>query len=77
MALPEDRLIAISYIKAKLAKDLELVKLIEETTDNLILARETAEISLILATTLGLSLNRQNPPSILKILEDLREIYYE
>jgi hypothetical protein len=44
MALQEDRLIAISYIKAKLAKDLELVQLIEETTDNLILARETAEI---------------------------------
>jgi hypothetical protein len=77
MDLPEDRLLALSYLQAHATQDEELISLIETTTDHLTLARECAILATIIATTLAKSIDDKQPPATKEILEDLRDVYYD
>lgn len=77
MPASEEKLMALTYIKTRANGDEESSKLIEETVGAERLAQELAEIANVLAYTLAIAVDKDNPTANETVLEDLRTVYYE
>ena len=77
MAASENRLMALTYVSAYLNSDEFQIKAIEESMTKDELVAEMAEVALILAHTVGMFMNPNDPKSAPDVMETLRRIANE
>lgn len=74
MAINENRLLALTYITAYLDNDEFQKQAVVDNLGETELVKELAEISIVLAKTVGLFTDEDQPESLHQIIKDLREI---
>lgn len=74
MASTENRLMALTYITAYVSGDEFQTQAVETEMSKEDLIEELASISIILASTVGLFMNKDQPQSIADVMDLLRKI---
>jgi len=74
MAASEKRLIALTYISARVDVDEFQIKAIEEELTPAELIEELSGIAVVLASTLGLLMDKDDPKKIEDVIKILRRI---
>lgn len=74
MTVSENRLFALTYISSYVDGDEFSVEAIEDQMTKEELIEELAQVSTILAITLGVFMDKENPASVSTVMETLRRI---
>ena len=74
MAASENRLMALTYISAYITQDEFQTSAIESEMSKDELIEELAKISVILAGSVAMFMNSENPPTVPNVIEKLRKV---
>lgn len=77
MQSSEDRLLALTYIKASIDKDDYQKEAILKELGSDSLIEALTEVAIIISGALALSIDPENPTTTKQVLEDLRTITHE